>query len=102
MAAWRSGAKKTGAKDNAEAQRARRFRRGTPHPPAFCKKRLQADENKGSEREKERKEKLRGGKSLRERNLRQEHRNLAGEGAVAAKTHGVAEERRDETGTLSA
>jgi len=74
---------------------------GIPHP-AFCKKRLQSDENKGSESEKESKEQARGGKSLRERNLRQEHRNSAGELAVAAKTRWVAEETRSETGTLSA
>jgi hypothetical protein len=101
-AAWCHGATKAKAKDNAETQRAGRFRRGTPHPPVFCEKRLQADENKGSKPEKESEEKPRGGKSLRERNLRQEHRNSAGDRAVAAKTHGVAEERSGETGTLSA
>jgi hypothetical protein len=112
LAAWRSGAKKTEAKDNApfeapleargkqgkEAQSAQRY----PTPPAFCKKRLQVVENKQGEREKESKERPRGGKLLSGRNLRQEHRNSAGERAVAAKTHWVAEERRDETGTLSA
>jgi hypothetical protein len=115
--AWCHGATKAKAEDNAEAQSTLSCRRGTPHPPVsrtsirdarytptpvFCKKRLQADENKGREPEKESKENLRGSTSLRERNLRQEHRNSAGELAVAAKTHWVAEERRDETWTLSA
>ena len=58
-AAWCHGATKAKAKDNAETQRAGRFRRGIPHPPVFCEKRLQADENKGSESEKERQEKPR-------------------------------------------
>src|SRR5260221_6592430 len=103
-------------KQGEETQRARRFRRGTPvsrrsisdtgslrrlpprvqrpdrdtPPPAFWKKRLQADENRGSEYGKESKEQARGGKSLRERNLRQKHRNSAGERAEAAKTHWAA------------
>jgi len=73
-----------------------------PHPRVFRKKSCKLMKTKESEPEKRAKRNLRGGKSLRERNLRQEHRNSAGELAVAAKTRWVAEERRGETGTLSA
>ena len=41
-----------------------------PHPPVFWQKSLQADENKGSESEKERQEKPRVRKSLIPRDLR--------------------------------
>jgi hypothetical protein len=49
-------------------------RRDTP-PRVFCKKRLQAAENKGSEREKESQEKQRGGKLLKRRSLAKRQRN---------------------------
>ena len=62
------------SKDNAETQRALSGRGNEErlalveglirHPPVFCKKRRQAIENKGREREKERQEKTRGGKLL--------------------------------------
>ena len=45
--------------DNAEMQRTLRCRRGTPHPPVFCKKRLQVIENNGLEFGKEGQERKR-------------------------------------------
>jgi hypothetical protein len=68
----------------------------------FWKKSLQAVENKGSEHEKESKEskeKPRGGKLLRGRSLRQQHRNSAGERGAAANTRWVGEEGEYEAGT---
>jgi len=53
-----------------------RMCRGTP-PPVFWQKSLQAHENKGSECEKESKEKQRGGKLLKRRSLAKRHRNSA-------------------------
>src|SRR5258707_12417390 len=50
--------------------RVQRPDRDTPPPPAFLEKRLQAIENKGTECEKERKERQRGGKLLRTWDLR--------------------------------
>ena len=74
-----------------------------PHTPRhFAKRGGKLMKTKEAIPKKESEEKLRGGKSLRARKLRKTHRNSAGERMVAAKTHGVAEERRDETGTLSA
>jgi len=48
--------------------------RGMP-PPAFCKKRLQAIENKERRSEKERQEISRGGKLLKERGLEEKRTN---------------------------
>ena len=106
-----------------------------PPTPCFCRKSLQAAENKGYECEKERQEKTIGGKLLK---TKEQWRVTSGEGlerhvdptppwrrevcascsererywrhvvqmtggvACDAKTHWVAEERREVTGTLSA
>jgi hypothetical protein len=105
VAQW--GRQKAEAKDNAEAQRARRFRRGTPYPPAFCKKSPQAVENKGSGHEKESKEKRRGGKLMKRRGLPRRHREHRAEmfweqaSGARGDTWGCGR-RRDETGTRSA
>jgi hypothetical protein len=51
--------------------------RGVYPPPCFWQKRLQALENKGSEREKERQERIRGGTPLKIKELTEiEHRKV--------------------------
>ena len=52
-----------------DAEGAKVRREGGP-PRVFCKKRLQAAENKGRRAEKERQERQRGGNSLKRRELR--------------------------------
>jgi hypothetical protein len=73
-----------------------------PIPPVFLQKRLQAAENKGSECEKERQEKSRGGKLLRGWSLHERQRDLPGERDAAARTRLLECERRDGAGTLLA
>jgi hypothetical protein len=62
----------------------------------FCEKRLQAIENKGSELQKERQESSRARNSMKKRDL---HCAAGRKHSNVAKTHRVAEERKDETGT---
>src|SRR5258708_32208286 len=60
-----------------DSRRRSKDRVGIPHPPANCKKRLQAIENKGRESEKESQETLRGCKALKDRGLGAERREGA-------------------------
>src|SRR6266404_7755429 len=68
-------------------------------PPVFWQKSLQADENKGSESEKERQEKPRVRNTLIRRGLWVVE---DGKDVRLLKTHMLEGERMDETGTLSA
>jgi hypothetical protein len=60
-----------------DSRRRSKDRVGIPHPPANCKKRLQAIENKGRESEKESQETLRGCKALKDRGLGAERREVS-------------------------
>ena len=68
-------------------------------PPVFLSKSAQAVENKGSEREKERQERLRVRKLLRSEGLRRRRGNLVGLRGAGAKTHLLQGKRKGEPGT---
>src|SRR5258707_12791988 len=60
-----------------DSRRESKNRMGIPPPPVFLQKRAQTVENKGSECEKESKEKPRGGKLLKRWSLSKQRRNSA-------------------------
>src|SRR5258706_12890941 len=81
-----------------DSRRESKNRMGIPPPPVFLQKSAQTVENKGSECEKESKEKPRGGKLLKRWSLAKQRRKSAVECGAAVKTRLLEATTRGQTG----